>query len=195
MTPIVYPSLGCTSTSIFGCIWTQGCYLNYKYVNQPHNSDDLTFNFSSISLLSIQQAWGIQEIVLILHKCHESCGTCSGSQATDCLTCAIGLYFSGSICVAYCPFYSIPDTNQCVLACPTSYFLNSINKYCEPCAFGCEVCLSYEECILWTTDSNPKNLFYDLIAAWIIIIVLGIFLIGLLLWKLCLSKKTFENTM
>ena len=67
--------------------------------------------FSSKSSLTIQQAWGIQDIVIVLHKCHESCGTCSGNLASHCLTCAVGLYFSGSICVAYCPFYSIPDTN------------------------------------------------------------------------------------
>ena len=113
MAPIVYqyPSISCAPTTIYGCFWTQGCYQNGLKVNQVHNSDDLTLNFSSISSLTIQKAWGIQDIVIVLHKCHESCGTCSGNLASNCLTCAVGLYFSGSICVAYCPFYSIPNTN------------------------------------------------------------------------------------
>lgn len=110
MTPISYPNPICAPSAIFGCIWTQGCYVNNLLINQPHTFDDLTLNFSSTTALT-DRAWGIHDIVIVLHKCHESCGTCSTSLATDCLTCALGLYFSGSMCVAYCPFYSIPNTN------------------------------------------------------------------------------------
>lgn len=110
MTPISYTSVSCAPVPLFGCIWSQGCYVNSFFINTPHASDDLTLNFSSITTLT-GQAWGIRDIVIILHKCHESCGTCTANLPTNCLTCGLGLYFSGSICVAYCPFYSIPDTN------------------------------------------------------------------------------------
>jgi hypothetical protein len=65
-------------------------------------------------------------------------------------------------------------TRQCVGSCPATYYLNSLNNYCEPCMTGCSVCISGFSCINWSSDSaNPSNLWSDYLGIWIGLICLG----------------------
>ena len=139
----------CTPDALFGCSWSSGCYSQYSTTAIAHGSDSLALNFSIPTLLSAGQAWGIHSLSIILALCHASCGSCSGSLSTNCLTCAPGLYFSGSICVSSCPYYTIPSTSQCVLACPIYYFLNTANNFCEQCPSNCSTCTASDQCVTW----------------------------------------------
>lgn len=38
-------------------------------------------------------------------------------------------------------------------------------------------------------------MFMELIATWIILAIVGLIIIGLLLWRFCISKKSFYNSM
>jgi hypothetical protein len=120
----------CTPDGLSGCLWSAGCYQNYAVSNLAHSWDTLSLNFSLSGTLSAGQAWGIRDIIIILTTCDPSCGTCSGPAASNCLTCATGLYFSGTICIASCPYLTMPDSNICVISCPAYYFLNAVNSYC-----------------------------------------------------------------
>ncbi len=119
----------CTLDPLFGCSWSWGCYQNYAKTLVTHSNDSLTLSFTLTNALAAGQVWGIRDITIVLNLCHASCATCT-SYTTNCLTCAAGLYFSGSICVSTCPFYTQPDIAQCVLSCPNFYFLNKANNFC-----------------------------------------------------------------
>jgi hypothetical protein len=185
----------CVPDGLTGCIWSAGCYSNYANLNLAYSTDNLTLNFSLSTGLSSGQAWGIRDIVIILSTCDASCGSCVGATALDCISCASGLYFSGSICISSCPYYTLPDSDICVFSCPTYYFLNMINNYCEACPKGCQVCTSSDKCISWDGNSNQANSFYDLMAVWIIIIVIGLLILGIAIWRFCFAKKSFFNAM
>jgi hypothetical protein len=184
----------CTLDSLFGCSWSWGCYPNFAKTLVSHTTDSLTLNFSLPTALAAGQAWGIRDITIILDLCHSSCGTCT-AYTTSCLTCATGLYFSGSICVSTCPFYTQPDIAQCVLSCPTFYFLNTVNNFCEPCPAGCSICTASDQCITWDSGAPNSDLFMTYIATWIILTIFGLIIIGLLIWRFCISKKSFYNSM
>ena len=184
----------CAATTLSGCLYTAGCFASYSVSGMVYSSDSLTLNFSLSAALSAGQAWAIRDIVIILALCDSSCATCSSSSSSTCLTCASGLYFSGTLCVSTCPFYTLPDTGKCVTSCPVYYFLNSVNNYCEPCPSGCTTCTSSDQCISWA-NVEATNTFTELIAVWIILIILGLLIIGLLIWKLCLARKSFYNAM
>ena len=184
----------CTLDTLFGCNWSWGCYANQVKTPIVHATDSLILNFTLPGALSIGQAWGIRDITIILNLCHPSCASCT-SYTTNCLTCATGLYFSGTICVSTCPFYTQPDIAQCVLSCPTYYFLNTANNFCEPCPTGCSICTDSSQCITWTTGAPNSNILITYIATWIIVILFSLIVIGLLIWRFCISKKSFYNSM
>lgn len=120
----------CAATTLSGCLYSAGCYQSYSKSSMVYSSDSLTLNFSLSTTLSAGQAWGIRDIVIILALCDPSCATCTSNAPNTCLTCASGYYFSGILCVSICPFYTLPETGNCVTSCPVNYFLNSVNNYC-----------------------------------------------------------------
>ena len=132
----------CVADGLSGCLWSLGCYSNYiKTV--AYSSNALTLNFVLASTLAAGQAWGIRDIVIVLTTCHASCATCTAAASTNCITCAAGLYFSGTICISQCAYYTMIDSKQCVISCPSYYYLNTINSFCEACPTGCPTCTSY----------------------------------------------------
>lgn len=189
------PGASCTYDTLTGCTYTSGCYINYAPASLSFKSDSLTLKFSLAATLATGQSWGIRDIIIVLSTCDPSCATCSGSAASNCLTCAAGLYFSGTQCVAACPFYTMPDAKTCVVSCPTYYFLNTANNYCEACPSGCLTCTATDQCITWEGDSNNPDLFKQYIGVWIVLIILCLLIIAILIWKFCLTKKTFYNSM
>jgi hypothetical protein len=185
----------CTPDGLSGCAWSAGCYATFEVPAFSHTTGSLTLNFTLPTAISAGQAWGIRDVTILLSSCDPSCGSCTASTNMDCLTCAAGLYFSGTICVSTCPYYTIPATSQCVLSCPYYYFLNAANSYCEACPSGCSACTATDQCITWDSGVFQQNLFMDLIAVWIIIIILGLIVVGLLIWRFALASKSFYSSM
>ncbi|CAH0718190.1 unnamed protein product, partial [Brenthis ino] len=60
-------------------------------------------------------------------KCHQTCDTCFGSEATQCLTCHPSNYILDS---------------RCVNACPSGYYPDKKRKECMKCPVGCATCLT-----------------------------------------------------
>ncbi len=89
----------CVLDGLVGCLWSLGCYKNYAKT-VAYSSNSLTLNFVLATTLTTGQAWGIRDIVIVLAKCDASCATCTAGAATNCLTCAAGLYFSGTRCIS-----------------------------------------------------------------------------------------------
>lgn len=185
----------CVPDGLVGCSWSAGCYAAYSITGISHSTDSLILNFTLPASLAAGQAWGIRDISIILSNCDPSCGSCTSNSYLNCLTCATGLYFSGTICVSTCPYYTIPATGQCVLSCPSYYFLNTVNSYCESCPTGCSLCTDPDTCITWDTGVKEKNMLIDMIAVWIILALFGLAIIGLLIWRCLLAKKSFYSSM
>lgn len=88
----------CTPDGLTGCLWSSGCYSNYV-TTVSYSSNTLTLNFLLETALSTGQAWGIRDIIIVLVTCDASCATCTAATSADCITCASGLYFSGTKCI------------------------------------------------------------------------------------------------
>lgn len=124
--------------------------------------------------------------------CHYSCVTCSGTLFTDCTSCIDGLYLSGTVCVASCDVLTAPQTKSCVYGCPAYYFQRG--SVCELCPENCKYCSSAEVCDEWEDGYDPNNIILDLMPLWITTGVVFLALVSLLIWRLCLGKKTFSNS-
>jgi hypothetical protein len=178
------------------CSNNLGCFKNY-HLTISHTTDLLSLQFtavgSSIDTNVANQSWGVANLIILVHLCDPICQTCFSSTNTSCSSCPAGLFLLGSACILSCPYYTIPTSSVCVVTCPAYYFINTANKYCEPCPNGCPVCTQANTCSSWDLNQNPSNLFYDNIALWIILIVLGIVILGIIIWKCFLSKKSFSS--
>ena len=149
-----------------------------------------------MSTSSSIQAWGVKDLYVVVSLCNITCLTCSGPTSTNCLTCPLGTYLQGSVCILLCPFYTMPSSRLCVTSCPAYYYVNTLNNYCEICPNNCQTCINSTDCVTWDSGQDPTdNLLVNYLSLWIILIVIGVVLIGILLWKLCCSKKTFYDTM
>ncbi len=187
------------SVAFTSCIISSGCFKNYN-LQITHSTDTLSFNFSSmgsaISTTSTIQSWGVKDLYVVVSLCNVTCLTCSGPASTNCLSCPIGTNLQGTVCILNCPFYTMPATRTCVTSCPTNYYINTYNNYCEICALECQTCINSTDCVTWNVGYDPEDsLLKKYLSLWIILIVIGVVLIGILIWKICCSKKTFYDTM
>ena len=76
--------------------------------------------------------------------CHESCATCSGPLAIDCIACA-----------ASYPFFDAPGS--CLASClPVGKYADS-SSLCQPCDFACGTCdgATSSDCVSCTSASTP----------------------------------------
>lgn len=142
------------------------------------------------------QFWGVKDLLVTVKLCDSTCQTCNDPNSNNCTSCTPGLYLVGTLCIITCPTLTLPALGLCVNSCPAYYFINSQNNYCEPCALGCQICTAIDNCQVWDALSNPKSLFYDKMAVWIILVMFGVFLMGVLIWFLisrCKGKTPVEE--
>lgn len=184
-----------TPVTMTGCsITSSGCFRSYTQAI-THSSDYLSVNFSSMgSATTSPQVWTVKDLVIVLSICNTACLTCSGSAATNCLTCPSGFYLLGSTCILTCPYKTMPNNRTCVTACPAYFYSNSYNGFCEPCPSGCPSCSNSTSCLDWGSLSTT-NLILDYLPLWIVLGVAIMAVITLLIWKFCCSAKTFESRM
>ncbi|XP_025833035.1 furin-like protease 2 [Agrilus planipennis] len=58
-------------------------------------------------------------------SCHETCGTCHGSNSTQCISCELGRYW---------------HEGQCLKDCPAHHYADTVQKECVECPPGCSEC-------------------------------------------------------
>lgn len=88
----------------------------------------------------------------------------------------------------------MPITRTCVTACPSYFYSNSYNGFCEPCPSGCPSCSNSTNCMDWGSTSTTNTLL-DYLPLWIVIAVTVVALVALLVWKYWCSSKSFESKM
>ena len=77
--------------------------------------------------------WGIHGVVITGLPCHSDCSTCTGPEATDCLTCSSG---SKSLkdgicqCASGSNYWIPPGTTNCGGGCPSGYYKDSETVSC-----------------------------------------------------------------
>jgi hypothetical protein len=79
----------------------------------------------------------------------------------------------------------------CVSTCPQGYYGDNITfpYVCYLCQTGCIVCLNATYCIKTMDDfNNSYSLFYDKMAIWIILIIIGALVIIALFWRFYITK-------
>uniref|UniRef100_A0A8D8XPL7 furin n=1 Tax=Cacopsylla melanoneura TaxID=428564 RepID=A0A8D8XPL7_9HEMI len=74
--------------------------------------------------------------------CHNSCETCIGPAAKECVTCRSGYYELAGICYSSCPVTYYPDKKR---------------RECRPCPSGCATCTSGGQCTSCLSDYELKS--------------------------------------
>jgi len=171
---------------------TSDCIRIREY-NITHNTSSLFVKFSALTTISDPtiQFWGIKELIIASKMCHSYCLTCFGSLNSECMTCAVGYYLQGNLCLPSCSSndYTVLDTRKCVSECPNRYYptVNQTNSanICLKCQSGCVVCSSSSMCQAWETDeSTSKNVWTNNIAFFILLILVVSAAIGFIIFKL-----------
>lgn len=168
-----------------------------------HNSTYLLINFSSLTNEkdSNVQFWSLFDLNIVTVNCNPACAACYLTNgANTCTACILPNYLTANTCAACATgTYSLLPPNPvptiggyCVTACPPGYYISSTS--CLACSSGCLSCTSASSCLL-TADSVEKySLWKDKLALWIIIILIGIFLMGAIIWKVfCEKGKTVHE--
>ena len=160
----------------------------------------MLFNFTYISDQkdSSVQFWNLFDFLIVTVNCDLSCATCYSSTATSCYSCANGYYLSpNNTCTKTCigslyilPSKQNPQTGECVSACPQGYYLSALT--CLPCSTGCLICSSGTFCNLYEPGSS-SSLWSQYMALWIVIILLGIFVIAAACWRLLFYSKPIHS--
>jgi hypothetical protein len=162
-----------------------------------HNASYLTLKWTSLTTQNDPniQNWGIKDHSITAKTCHRYCNQCFGEKVSECYTCSAGYFLSGNTCVSKCPNLAILNTNNCVDACPVGYYHNPLNNYCESCISGCSFCSGSNNCLLWENGSNNSgdDTWSKNIAVWVVMIVGGVGIIGLLLWKFIIKKYLIKE--
>jgi hypothetical protein len=184
-----------TSTALAGCSGSVGCF-NSKTQAITHSSDFLSLNFSSMgSAMTASLTWAVSNLAVVLSLCDPTCLTCSGAAATNCLSCAAGLFLQGSVCILSCPYYTMTSSRECLTSCPALYFSNPYNSACELCPTGCLACSDAASCLSWQDGQDPSSFLFDLLPLWVLLGVLGATLMAVLLWRACCGSKSFADRM
>lgn len=137
-------------TTMTGCSTNDNGCFRYYTQTLTHNTDYLSVNFSSMgSATTSPQVWTVTDLVIVISTCNSTCLTCSGPTATDCLSCPSGFYLLGSTCILTCPYKTMPSNRTCLTACPSYFYSNSYNGFCEPCPSGCPSCSNSTNCMNW----------------------------------------------
>lgn len=170
-----------------------------------HNTSYLALNFSALNSESNPAVafWGIKELIVATKDCHAYCLTCFGGLNTQCLSCAVGFYLQGNVCLPVCDpnLYVVPDLRSCVSQCPSRYFgaMNNTIKTCLPCQSGCAMCSDSSICLAWDgQEAYVPNLWKDKMEFWILLIMVLCGLIGFVIYKLirkALPSDIEENMM
>lgn len=174
------------------------CLQTYEYTFS-HNTSNMLFNFSSISLQkdSTVQFWNLFDFLIVTVNCDPACAACFSNTSSSCSSCANGFYLvPNNTCASGCPWPLLllpsplnPNTGECISACPQGYYSSTAGT-CLACPTGCLKCIDATLCDIENPSSSGRNLWKDYMAVWIVIILLGVFLIVSLVWRLCFYSKT-----
>jgi len=180
------------------------CLQNYEYTYN-HNTTNMLFNFTSVSteINPNIRFWNLFDFMIVAVTCDISCASCYANTPTSCYSCANGYYMvPNNTCLSACTtsLYLLPNptnslTGECLSSCPQGYYaaFTTINV-CLPCAAGCLSCSSSTFCLIYDpSTSSSSNLWKQYMAVWIIVIILGLFIIASVVWRLCFYTKPIQT--
>ena len=170
---------------------------------------DFTYNHNTTSMLinltypnferdPTIKFWCLFDIIIVATNCHANCATCYGALNTECFSCRSGFYyFENNTCLAGCAaglFLLVNQLNtttgECLASCPQGYYHSGTN--CLACETGCLSCNDANVCLAWSAVEE-ESLWRKFLVVWVIIIILGVFLIFAIVWKVAFSQKAVNN--
>jgi hypothetical protein len=170
---------------------TSDC-IRIKEKTLAHNATFLALNFSARTTQTDPnlQSWGIKDLLLAAKMCHSACDLCFGPANSDCLSCALGFYLQGNVCLPACDlgYYKVDDQRLCVKTCPAGYYLDAPSKSCLHCAPGCLVCANAQLCQAWEDQpAKVDNNWTDKMEFWILLIVIAVLVVAYVAYRI--AKK------
>ncbi|KAM3135699.1 hypothetical protein pb186bvf_012225 [Paramecium bursaria] len=134
-----WPADYCKQNQFYGFSFSQK-YYTIK-INFNHQSSNLLIQFQGTFdqyyyfVANVYEQVSIKNLVIQTSDCDQSCLTCSGPNANQCLTCQQGTPTSG-ICTCSTGYVY---QNGCVPSCPTYYVAQ--NNICQiECSLNCNTC-------------------------------------------------------
>jgi hypothetical protein len=155
-----------------------------------HDSASLTLRFSSLITETnpLVKYWGIKDLTIGIRTCHSRCETCFGPKEGECISCALGYFLLGNLCVPQCKYFALVEQRICTEKCPDGFFAIEANKTCGSCIKDCLICSNGSECSLWSKDKEgliwEQNKFF-----WILLLIIGFLILIYLVWKLIIEKR------
>ncbi|EAR90502.2 zinc finger lsd1 subclass family protein (macronuclear) [Tetrahymena thermophila SB210] len=143
------------------------CYPNNYYYDEivlyyknitTHTSSSLTVLVWGITNESIyNEGFGLKNFYLSVDTCHDSCLSCKGPGADQCLTCPPNSTQDGNTCTCKSGTYS--QNNQCVSICPDGYIQDSTGTLCIQSLCYSLVCQTCQKgmCILCQSGYYQLN--------------------------------------
>ncbi|EAR90506.3 zinc finger lsd1 subclass family protein (macronuclear) [Tetrahymena thermophila SB210] len=112
------------------------------YRNITHTDSNLKIVIQSITDQSISdEGFGFRNFYIYVDTCHDSCLTCNGPTATQCLTCPPNSTQNGNTCTCISGYYA--QNNSCIQTCQPGFIQDSTGKLCvqDFCyAIQCQSC-------------------------------------------------------
>ncbi|KAL4495999.1 hypothetical protein ABPG72_015421 [Tetrahymena utriculariae] len=99
------------------------------YYNITHSSSSIAVTINSQTNEPIyNEGFGFKNFYLYVDTCHDSCLTCNGPTAAQCLGCPSNSTPSGNTCTCNAGYSAL--SGQCILTCQTGYIKDSSGKLC-----------------------------------------------------------------
>ncbi|EAR90503.3 zinc finger lsd1 subclass family protein (macronuclear) [Tetrahymena thermophila SB210] len=99
------------------------------YYNITHSSSSLAVTIQSLTNEPISnEGYGFKNVYLYVDTCHDTCLTCSGPTASQCLSCPQYSTQTGNTCTCNSGYYAL--SNSCILSCQAGYVKDSTGKLC-----------------------------------------------------------------
>ncbi|EAR90508.3 zinc finger lsd1 subclass family protein (macronuclear) [Tetrahymena thermophila SB210] len=114
----------CISTNVF---FFDEVVLYYRNFTHSDSSISVTL-FSQTDEAISNEGFGFNNFYLYVDTCHDSCSTCTGPTATQCLTCPTNSIQNGNKCI--CNNGYSAQNNQCIQICQSGYTKDSTGKIC-----------------------------------------------------------------
>ncbi|EWS75787.1 zinc finger lsd1 subclass family protein (macronuclear) [Tetrahymena thermophila SB210] len=112
------------------------------YRNITHTDSNLNITIYSKTDTDISdEGYGFRNFYIYVDTCHDSCLTCNGPTATQCLTCPPNSTQNGNTCTCISGYYA--QNNSCIQTCQPGFIQDSTGKLCvqDFCyAIQCQSC-------------------------------------------------------
>ncbi|EAS04209.2 zinc finger lsd1 subclass family protein, partial (macronuclear) [Tetrahymena thermophila SB210] len=110
-----------------GTSWGDELVLYYR--NFTHNSPSTTIKLESKTNEDItNEGYALKNFYLFVDTCHDTCLTCNGPAANQCLSCPSNSDQSGSTCQCKSGYYA--QNNSCIRSCSSGFKQDATGQFC-----------------------------------------------------------------